>query len=299
MRILVSGASGFIGRALLARLAELGHEAVPLRRPAGGDLAAAAEGDWPADVGALVHLAALNPERGEGASRDDAALMAANANGAAALARRTACERVPRFVFASTALVHPLSPRPVSIGDPTAPQNEYAASKLAGERSLAEALAGTGTALAVLRLPPVYGPGGRGGVAALARLAALPVPLPLGGGERRSLLSLANAADAFALAAAAPDPLAGTFFAADDAPLTTGEIVVALRRGLGRAPLILPAPVGLARALARPLGRAALVDRLFAGLVLDDAPFRARAGWHPRERTPEALAALASARSRA
>jgi len=293
MRILVSGGSGFIGQALMAHLAAGGHEAIAFRRAPGGDGRDAERADFPADLDAVVHLAALNPERGSPLARDDAALTAANSAAAAALARRAVREGVGRFVFASTALVHAAQPTPIRPDGPTRPQNLYAASKLAGEEALAQALRLSGTTLTVLRLPPVYGPGGRGGVAALLRLARLPVPLPLGGGGRRSLLSLRNAADAFAVAATHEPPIAGTFLVADGEPLSVGEIVATLRRAAGRRPRVLQAPIAVLAPLARTLGKGEAVNRLFEPFVLDDAAFRERFGWRPPERTADALAALA------
>lgn len=286
MRILVSGATGFIGRALLTHLAALGHEPMALKRggPDGApaDLAGIdAWTGWPAGIEAVVHLGALNPARSDPASRDDAALMAANANGTKALARRASAEGVRRFVFASTNLVHAAAETPLDETAPLRPQNAYAASKLAGETGLAQALAGTATRATILRLPPVYGPGGRGGVAALLKLARSPLPLPFAGhAARRSFLSLRNGVDALTVAATSPEA-EGTFLVSDGAPWSVGDIVAFARRVEGRPARLVAPPTGLLRLAARASGRQATFDRLYGSFVMDDRRFRTATGWTP------------------
>ncbi|WP_062112350.1 NAD-dependent epimerase/dehydratase family protein [Aureimonas sp. AU40] len=292
MRILVTGGRGFIGRAIVPLLEAQGHEVFAPRRGENGfpaDLATLDSWDgWPADIDAVVHLAALNPERGAAAAQDDAALMRANVAGTKALAERAAREGVRRFVLASTLLVHPFSPRPIRESDAAAPQNAYAGSKLAAEDALAQALAGTGTEPCVLRLAPVYGPGGRGGVQALLRLAQGGLPLPFGGGAPRSLLSLGNAASALAFALASDKTAGETFLVADSEALPLGEIVARVRRLRGRPAWVLDLPQGLVGGLARALGKGAAYQRLFAGLAVDGAKLR-RAGWTPPETLDEGL----------
>lgn len=295
MRILVTGGHGFIGRALVPLLEERGHEVFAPRRGEDGfptDLAEiGAWAGWPAGLDAVVHLAALNPERGEAAAQDDAALMRANVAATKALAERAASEGVGRVLLASTLLVHPFGPHPIRENSPTAPQNAYAASKLAAETALSRALEGTASAGTVLRLAPVYGPGGRGGVHALLRLAQGPLPLPFGGGARRSLLSRRNAVDAISFALTADSAAGETFLVADADALRLGEIVARVRQAQGRAPRVVTLPQSLLRGSARALGRGAVFDRLFAGLEVDGAKLR-RAGWTPPETVDEALASL-------
>ncbi|MBB3998002.1 NAD-dependent epimerase/dehydratase family protein [Aureimonas pseudogalii] len=293
MRILVSGAAGFVGRTLVPTLQARGHEVVPLRRGEGGVPADLAEigawTGWPTGIDAVVHLAALNPQRGERAADDDAALMRANGAGTKALAARAAREGVGCFVFASTNLVHAPSTAPVDEDARLAPQNAYAASKRAGEEGLRQALAGTPTHAVVLRLPPVYGPGGRGGLAMVLKLARSPLPLPFArSSARRSLLSVANAADALAIAVE-HETLAGTFLVADGPPWRIGDLVAYVRQLKGRSPRLVGAPLPLLRAAAGALGQRATFDRLFADFVMDDRRFRAATGWHPPQSVETAL----------
>lgn len=294
MRILVTGASGFIGRHLLPRLRADGHDVLPFRRGEGlapKDLAAiGAWRGWPDDVEAVVHLAALNPSRHDGASRDPAWLQRANVEGTRALAERAAAEGVRRLVFVSTALVHtPVGGRSIVESDRPNPQNPYAESKLAAEVALWETSARTGLEVCVLRPPSVYGTGGRGSIAGLVRLARTRLPFPLGDPARRSVVSVGNAVDAIATALAHPEAAGETFLVADAQPLSLGEMIAAMREGLGREPRVLPFPRRLLGALAGRLGKAAAFDRLFGSFVLDTSHIERRLGWRPPETSEDAL----------
>lgn len=287
VRILVSGSNGFIGRRLLSLLVAHGHEVVALQRGPGGapdDLVAIGDWKgWPAGLDAVVHLAALNPSRRDPAARDAARLHRTNALGTEALARRAAAEGVSRFVFLSTANVHrPKGLTPVRETDAPEPQSPYAASKLAAETALRQVTAGSRMALCILRPAPVYGPGGRGMVAQLIRVARTGLPLPFGQKTaRRSVLALDNCLDAILAALTHPAAAGETFLVADREPLSLGEMAAATRRGLRRPARILPFPEKALAAIARWLGRREAFDRLFGSFVVDNGHIRSVLGWEP------------------
>jgi UDP-glucose 4-epimerase len=297
--IALTGATGFIGRRLLAELPRRGFRVrVLLRRPTEvtlecgsaviGDLArpqnmAAAL----ADVDAVIHSAGVAHAM-SGIPADDYRVL--NTEATVALARAAERARVKRFVFLSSirAQVGPSAPSPVTEDLAPQPTDDYGRSKLAAEQGLAE----LGIDWAALRPVVVYGPGVKGNVAALVRLARSPWPLPLGGlRARRSLLSVDNLVDAIAAVLVAPGPLRRPFIVADAEPLSVAEMIAALRAGLGRRPGLVPVPARLIELGLSAAGRAEWYERLNGSLVGDASALR-RLGWRPRISAPEGLAAL-------
>ncbi len=292
MHILLTGGGGFVGRHLAPHLVRVGHRVTTLRRGAGnvsdGEWRGPAKldeienwPDWPAGVEAVVHLAAANPRRGEASANNIALLREVNVEGTVALARRSAREGVRRFVFLSSANVH--APRTdgkaITERDPLRPQNPYAASKAEAEAALRSALEGIATEFCILRPAPVFGRGGRGTVAQLARLAATPLPLPLNGlGGPRSLLAVEDLIHAIALALTAPGAAGATLLLAGGSA-TPAELVAALRKGNGRRPLLAPAPAALLGGLARLVGKGTAWASLTRPFIVDCSEARGALGW--------------------
>ncbi len=135
-------------------------------------------------------------------------------------------------------------------------------------------------------------------MAALLRLAQSPYPLPLGSlAGKRSLLSVENLLDAVAHLLAVPCPLRRPLIVADEEPLSAGEIVAAMRRGVGRAPRLVPVPSIILKAVLVASGRSGVYDRLAGSLVVDSSRLRAL-GWSPSVTTPAGLAALSKSVAR-
>ena len=127
----------------------------------------------------------------------------------------------------------------------------------------------------------VYGPGVKGNMAELMRLARSRLPLPFGGlTARRSLLSLDNLVEAVDCVLSAPAPLRRPLMVADPEPLTLPEMVAAIRRGLGRRPGLVPVPSAMLAAACRVAGRDEAYRRLAGSLVADPAALR-QLGWAP------------------
>jgi UDP-glucose 4-epimerase len=297
LTLLLTGASGFLGRAIARNLAARGYGLrLALRRPdpalpgeqvAIGDLAAPI--DWaPAldGVDTIIHAAAIAHVDGI----DPALHAAVNHRAVTRLAQAASTAGVTRFVFLSSirAQTGATASHVLTEDDEPVPTDPYGRAKLAAERDLAAC----GLDWVALRPVLIHGPGVKGNMAALMRLARLPLPLPLGGlTGRRSLVSTDSVCGAISHLLTRPRLPCGPLIVADPDPLTVPQIVTALRAGLGRQPGLVPVPAALLGGLARLAGRGDAFDRIAGDLVASPARLQAL-GWHPAMPTPDALSRL-------
>jgi len=298
--VALTGATGFIGQHLLKGLSARGYRLrVLLRRPTMlpegcasvliGDLAKPYNmSEALADVDAVIHSAGI-PHAMSGLPEDDYRLF--NTEATLRFARAAERARVKRFVFLSSVRAQsgPTAEGVLTEERAPEPTDAYGRSKLEAEKGLAE----TGLDWAALRLALVYGHGAQGNVARLVKLARTPYPLPLAGLKaRHSLLALDNLVEAVDRILAAPDPLRRPFLVADPKPLTIGEIVAALRQGLGRRAGLFYVPRPMLKAALRAAGQATGAEPLFGSLVADPSAL-SRLDWTPPVATQQGLAALA------
>lgn len=308
MRILISGASGFVGKRLVAKLRETGNQAISLARgrPAYDEHEFSGPADladiknwpsWPKDLDVVVHLAAFNPSRRDPRGQDMELLRRVNVEGTAALAQRAQREGVGRMIFLSSAHVHArVDGRDVQESDGIEPQNAYAVSKKEAEdRFWSIATHESVMKGCVLRPAPVYGLGSRGSFAMLRKLAELPLPLPLGGlGYQRSLLSIDHLVEVIQLCIDRNEANGRTFLVADDGPLALHEIVRALRSGWGRPSMILPGPRRILNALIRSAGKEDLWRNLAQSFTLDTRLIESVLGWRSPVNAEQKLYELAA-----
>jgi len=269
MRVVVTGASGFIGGALVPLLRERGHDVATPARAALGDPAALLAG-----AGALVHLAALAHARGA----DEAQLRRTNVDLPLALGR-AAAKAGARMIFLSTVKVLGEEGR-FDEGSLPAPGDAYARAKSEAET----VLRGTeGLSLTVLRPPLVYGPGVKANFLALLRAVARGWPLPFAAlDNRRSLLSAGNLADAVARCLEAGRSSEGTWLLSDGEPLSTPALCRAIGAALGRPARLFPCPQSL-------LELAPAARKLTRSLVADDRAFRRALRWTPPQSPQQGL----------
>jgi nucleoside-diphosphate-sugar epimerase len=249
MRVLVTGASGFIGATLCRVLAAAGHEPVAIDLRHAGPLALPA-------APVAVHLAGIAHRRAA-----EADLRRINTDLTREVGRACAAQGT-RLVYLSSVKVHgESSDTPLSERSPLAPQDAYARSKLAAE----EALRSTpGLGLVTLRPTLVYGPGVRANFLALMRALRAGLPLPLAGiANRRSLLFVGNLADAISRCLSAS---AGTWLLSDGEAVSTPQLCERLATALGRQPRLFSFPRAL---LPGPLTHSMEVDDGRAAHALD------------------------------
>jgi UDP-glucose 4-epimerase len=299
MLLALTGATGFIGQYLLRDLSQRGHRLrVLLRLPSAapmqcasaviGDLArprnmsAALEG-----VDAVIHSAGFTHGM-SGVPEHDYRLL--NTEATIGLARAARRAGVKRFVFLSSirAQSGPTAETVLTEADDPNPTDAYGRSKLAAERGLAD----LDLDWVSLRAALVYGPGAKGSVAQLLRLARSQFPLPLRSiGGRRSLLGLENLSAAIEVVLKTPGTLRRPFIAADLEALTVGEMIAAMRDGLGRRPGIFPMSPVLVALLLRSLGQEEIYRRMSGSLVADPSAL-IKLGWAPAVTASDGLRML-------
>lgn len=309
-RVLVTGAGGFIGKALCAALAaaQVDHVgAVRVARPDAtpsrdlavlGDFAAA---DWTSalqGVDAIVHLAGRAHVATARDASDPTPFVVANVHVTRRLLDAAVRAGVRRVVLASTIKVYgeaTLPGKPFRAGDAAEPQDAYAHSKAGAENVLWHACRGGAIEGVALRLPLTYGPGVKGNFARLLDAVAAERRLPLGGiDNRRSLLYVGNAVSAIEAALTTPALAGETLPVADAESVSTSDLAFRLARELGVAPHLFHVPAVVMRAGGMLLGKRASLARLLGTLEVDAGRFRDLARWTPPFAVDAGLAATAA-----
>lgn len=300
-RVLVTGASGFVGPHVVAALIRAGYRPRLAQRrpqpvPAGaeavvtGDLSA--PGDWHAALEGIDHVVHMAGLAHAGPGLDEALYRRINTEATLELARAAGKAGVRRFVYLSSikALTDAFDGPPLREDMQPAPGDAYGRSKLQAELGLSA----LDLDWVALRPVLIYGPGVKANMAALLRLARSPVPLPFGGLKApRSLLAVENLAGAILFALTPACPARQSYALSDPEPLSVSGMLAAMRSGLGRGPGLVPVPEAWLRRLARLAGREETFGKLAGSLVARPERLLS-AGWRPQVETQAALARLAA-----
>jgi UDP-glucose 4-epimerase len=200
---------------------------------------------------------------------------------------------VKRFIFISSirAQSGPSSDHELSTMDEPRPTDSYGRSKLAAELALRAA----GVPFTIFRPVVIYGPGAKGNIATISRLARSPLPLPFGAlSNRRSLLSIDNFISIILFALNNPATIGETYVVGDSEPIAIRDIFIVMREALGRRPGLISIPPKILKRVLMMLNRADIWDRLGGELVIDTKKLRS-VGWQPKIDTPRGLAAVVRA----
>lgn len=295
VKILVTGASGFLARNLLQRLAEDERcEIVTLSRKNGPfedldgtgqaqSLSTANFRSFLEGVDAVVHTAARAHVLKETLADPLGEFRKTNVGFTLNLARQSASLKVKRFIHISSIGVHGInSRRPFTPDDTLAPEEPYAISKLEAEQGLKEICQDTGMELVIIRPPLVYGPGAPGNFAQMIRWIGSGIPLPLGAIEnRRSLISVYNLADLISICIEHPAAAGKILLACDGEDVSTSELLRRLSRAMKRPARLFPVPASILELGATLLGKKALARRVLGSLQIDMSSTTGLLDWTP------------------
>ncbi|MFG3694038.1 NAD-dependent epimerase/dehydratase family protein [Stutzerimonas stutzeri] len=316
MRILVTGAHGFVGGALVQRLVMepkyipvAAVRVLPFSVPCLSEIGSSAQveslelgdlsrSELPATlldgVDVVVHCAARVHVMDEQDSDPLAAFRAINVHGTLSLARAAARAGAKRFIFLSSVKVHGERTdcgRPFTVDAPLCPADPYSISKMEAEMALMALAAETGLEVVIVRPPLVYGPGVKANFQSMMFWLARGVPLPLGAiRNRRSLVALDNLVDLLTVCLDHPCAAGQAFLVSDGEDLSTTELLRRLGVALGKPARLVPVPAALLWSAGALLGKRAVIERICGSLQVDAGKTQSLLGWSPLVSVDEALA---------
>ncbi len=293
-RILVTGATGFVGRPLCSVLAHQGFsvraavrgastahtECVPI-----GDISPTTNWDRAVDgIDTIIHLAARVHVMRETAADPLAEFRKVNVQPTLQLAKTAAARGVQRLIFLSSIKVNGEGTisLPYSESSAPAPQDAYAISKFEAEQGLMDIARSTGLEVVIVRPPLVYGPEVKGNFRRLLSWAHRGLPLPLGGASnRRSLIGVENLVSALIACVREPQAANQTFLVSDNEDLSTADLLRRAAAAMNRPARLFRLPESALAFAAMLAGQKAAYDRLFGSLVIDSSKIRNLLAWFP------------------
>lgn len=305
VRILLTGATGFLGRTLLQELLHREHEVTAAVR----HVLPVAEGlrSYPiVDIGGttdwlpvlqgievVVHAAARVHVVRERHPDPLAEYRHVNVDGTLRLARQAVASGVRRFVFISSIKVNgesTLLGKPFLAGDVPAPEDPYGVSKLEAEQGLMRLADEAGMELVIIRPPLVYGPGVKGNFASMIKLVEKGLPLPLGAiRNKRSLVGIDNLVDLIIRCIDHPAAANRVLLAGDGEDLSTTELLRAVGKAMGKPARLIPVPASMLQLGAGLLGQRAMAQRLLGSLQVSISQTCELLDWKPPYTVEEGL----------
>ena len=308
LRVFVTGACGFVGKALCQQLIDhqcevfAGMRAAPRLRDWPASFHPVATGDLsmqtlprealqPMDI--VVHLASRVHVMQENEADPLATFRRINVDATLNLARAAAAAGVRRFVFVSSVKVNgeATTDRPFDHIVAPAPIDPYGVSKMEAEIGLREIARTTGMDVVIVRPPLVYGPGVGANFLRLLKLVRAGLPLPLASVKNlRSMVYLGNLVDLIRVCVTHPNAAGKTFLASDGEDVSTPELLRRIATAMGRPARLLPFPTGLLGWIASIAGKGAEAERLLGSLQVDSSYARQQLDWQPPFTMNEGLA---------
>ncbi|MGY1488083.1 UDP-glucose 4-epimerase family protein [Methylobacillus pratensis] len=306
MRILITGANGFAGRALCTALADSAHKVVACARSKLFQEVAKQEyilvpvidghTDWQmylAEMDVVVHLAARVHVMREQLANPSGAYRETNVEGTLNLARQAAKAGVKRFIFISSIKVNgeqTLPGKPFTANDVAAPADAYGISKFEAEQDLLALTRETGMEVVIIRPPLVYGPGVKGNFANMMNLVRRSLPLPFGAiHNQRSLVAIDNLVSLIIACIDHPAAANQVFLVSDGEDVSTSDLLRRLSKAAGVSSRLIPIPAGLLNMGLTMLGKRMVAQRLLGSLQVDISKTQEMLGWAPPVTVDEGL----------
>lgn len=311
MKILLTGASGFLGKNLSASLAAKGHQVLGVVRKANlkskhMQLAHIVDIDGTTDWNnvalgceVVIHTAArVHIQQKANSAQTDNLYHTLNVDGTLNLARQAAAYGVRRFIFISTIKVNgerTAPGHPFRATDVPSPQDPYGVSKLKAEIGLREIAQQTGMEVVIIRPPLIYGRGVKGNFQTLLKFVTHRVPLPFGciTSNRRSFVGLDNLISLITVCLSHPGAANQTFLVSDSEDVSTAELLKRLGKAVNRSPVLLPVSLNCLNWLMKLLRKTDAFEKIAGTLQVDISATCERLGWQPNVSLNEGLATIA------
>ncbi|MBC7614622.1 MAG: SDR family oxidoreductase [Pedobacter sp.] len=295
MKIVVTGATGFVGKSLIEKLNQKSFLTVAVGRKLTTSNAKefialsnfSEKNIWQQGLincDVVIHLAARVHVMQEVSESSLEAFRGINLYGTVNLANAAAKAGVKRFVYVSSIKVNGESTTTKKFieTDTPNPLNPYAISKWEAEKALRKIEQETGMEVVILRPPLIYGPGVKANFASLLKLVDKGFPLPLlGFSNRRSLIFLDNFVDAIIICVTHTNAAGKTYLVSDGVDLSTAQLVRKIAVSLNRRSNVFYFPLIVIRLFAKLIGKTSSINRLTESLVIDSSKIRKELDWQP------------------
>ena len=304
MKVLVTGALGFVGRNLKEHLDAYGHETIGLDKAASeeevsknifrADILKSDLANFLCDTDVVIHLAARVHIMRETSSDPLSEYRKINVDGTIRLANAAIKAGVKRFIYLSSAKVNgetSLPFRPFKEEDQLNPSDPYSLSKFEAEGYLRSLFKESGMDVVIIRPPLVYGPGVKANFAELIKWIERGFPIPFGcvKSNKRSFVSLANLVDFIRICLNHQKASNEIFFVSDDEDISTAELVKRLAKAMQKRAKLLPVPVSFLKCGAMIINKRQYISRLLDSLQVDITKAKSLLGWKPPQNLDEAL----------
>lgn len=300
MKLLITGATGFVGATLVQNIKSI-YNITVLVRTQSNELPATIqqlvaknifEVDLPDNIDVIIHLAGrahiLNDQLLDPLDE----FRKVNVDGTLQLARQALEKKVKRFIFISSIGVNGsvTTQQPFTEDSIPQPHADYAVSKLEAEQELKKLFAGSDMELVIIRPPLVYAAHAPGNFARLLKLVTTNLPLPFAGtSNKRSFVALENLVDFIQTCIEHPNAANQTFLVADQESISISELVQYLKQGMGKKARFIYLPQPLMKLGAACIGKSKLYEQLFESLEVDTSKAQNLLGWKAPISTQQAM----------